>query len=95
MRTECSQQLHSRLRGPLANHQRSTLQAAVAEYHNDGLKVDAASKQAQTSLFTPITTPILRSVNFMQAANVFKERNRYEIENESKKAEVHTLKATP
>lgn len=67
----------------------------MAENINDGEQAGAANAQAQVALFTPIATPILRSVDPIQVAKFFKERDRYELEIESKKAEVPTLKATP
>ena len=50
---------------------------------------------ATVSVFTPISAPILRSVDPSQVAKFLKERERYELEIESKQGEIPSLKVLP
>ena len=52
-------------------------------------------QQGTISLFAPITAPVLRSVDPVQVVRFLKERERYELEIESKQAEVPSLKVLP
>lgn len=63
----------------------------MTEQHDDGLEAGAVREQAQVVLFAPIATPILRTVDPVQVAKLFKERDCNKIVSESKKAEVPTL----
>ena len=47
------------------------------------------------ALFTPISPPILRSIDPVEVANFLKERERYEAEVESKRSELPSLKSLP
>lgn len=47
------------------------------------------------SLFTPISAPILRSVDPAEMAKLLKERERYELEVKSKQSEIPSLKVLP
>lgn len=53
-----------------------------------------ASEHVEIALFTPISTPILRSVDPMQVVSFFKERERYELEVESKQLDLPSLEVT-
>ena len=50
---------------------------------------------ASAALFTPISAPILRSVDPVEIARFIKERDRYEVEIESKQGELPNLKPLP
>lgn len=62
--------------------------------NNEVSSAGAASEHAQIALFTPIAAPILRSVDPIQVAKFFKERERYELEVESKQLELPSLQVT-
>lgn len=63
---------------------------------NEGMQpAGAASEHARVALFTPISAPILRSIDPQQVAKFFKERERYELEVECKQAEIPSLQETP
>lgn len=47
------------------------------------------------TLFTPISAPILRSVDPVQVSHLLKERERYEVEVNAKKGEIRTISHLP
>lgn len=55
----------------------------------------AASASGSVPVFAPIAAPVLRAVDPLKVACFLKERERYELEIEDKKAEVPSLKTLP
>lgn len=91
MHTRSFRNLNSPLRGPLEIHSIPALRS-VMSCNEDGAAYQHAESAA---LFTPIAAPILRSVDPVLVAKFLREHERYEIEVESKKAEIPSLTVTP
>lgn len=90
-----SRPYHSILRGPLTHHQPMSLRAAMEQSNNNKVKAGAASEHARIASSMPVFAPTLRSVDPVQVAKCFKERDRYKLDMKSKKAEVPSLQVTP
>ena len=70
------------------NRNQPNNQSSVNNMENPNPSTSAA-------LFTPISAPILRSVDPVEIARFIKERDRYEVEIESKQGELPNLKLLP
>lgn len=97
MRTRSLQQPQSPLRKPLAHHRVESICRALADNDSQNTPVSSglSSDHECCYLFTSIYAPVLHSVNPIQAAKFFKEREGYELETGSKQAAVPTLRNTP
>lgn len=63
--------------------------------HPNEPEAGSSSTHARVALFTPISAPILRSIEPVQVARFLKERERYELEVQSKQTEMPSLLITP
>lgn len=107
MHTRATNRSDSPLREPLSNHSLSALarlantatmagEAASSNYHHESSHAaDDATFMASTPIFTPISAPVLRSIDPVRVVAFLKERERYELEIQLKTPEVPSLREAP
>lgn len=93
MNTRASHRSNSPLPEPLEKHSLAAIRNMSRKSANDGLHGQAPA--GSVAMFTPISPPVLRSIDPVDVAVFLKERERYEIEVESKSTEIPTMKAAP
>lgn len=74
-----------------------TLTRAQAKHQNQpyDMSTNNINGIASASLFTPLSAPVLRSVDPAEVAKFLKQRERYELKIKSKQSEIPSLKVLP
>lgn len=93
MNTRRIQRTGSPLHAPLTEHTLPRIHAAMTGNSNNS--DDGFAPTRAVSLCTPISAPILRSVDPVQIARFLKERERYELEIAAKQSDLPSLSVLP